>query len=149
MSEAVAVDRLERMSAQWECEQLIRRYAYLNDYGEYEALAGLFAEDGMLSRSDSGGKPVVGRQAILDFFRARPNRLSRHLVNNIVINLETERTARGACYVILYATIATEGTKGKIPRAERRVIGCCDDRFVKTPDGWRFAERKLTLTMTT
>ncbi len=149
MTEAVSLDRLELMTAQWECEQLVRRYAYLNDQMEYEALADLFAEDGILLRPDMPGEPVKGRQAILEFFRSRPNRLSRHLVNNIVITVDSDHTARGCSYIILYQTISAEGTRGKIPRCERRIIACSNDKFVKTAEGWRYAERRLSLTMTT
>ena len=147
--EAFSRDKLELMSAQWECEQLIRRYGHLNDAKDYEQLVELFAEDGVLMRPDGRDSPIVGRQAILNFFRSRPHRLSRHLINNPVITVTSETAAQGISYVVLYATISAEMAKGKIPRADRRIIGCFKDKFVNTAEGWRFAERCCTLVMTT
>ena len=40
----------DRVIIQHECEQLILRYAHLNDLGDWQGLAGTFTEDASFSR---------------------------------------------------------------------------------------------------
>ena len=41
---------IERAAIGWECERLIHLYAMLNDAGDFEAMAGMFTEDGVFAR---------------------------------------------------------------------------------------------------
>jgi hypothetical protein len=60
----------------------------------------------------------------------------RHLTGNVVATGDGH-TATGAAYVLVYTT-----EKGSPP--SMRSSGRYDDRLRRTPEGWRFAERRYS-----
>jgi len=76
----------------------------------------------------------VGREAILTAFKGRPPRVTRHICSNIVIDVESATAARGSSAMLLFTS--ADGAP---------LIGGFEDRFVLTEQGWRFAERRGTL----
>jgi hypothetical protein len=133
-------------AAEWACERLVRLFAVLNDAREYERLAGLFTEDGVFARPTAPDVPIAGRAAILAFFRSRPPRLTRHIVANTLISVETPERARGVSYVVLYS--AAEGASPAKVDAPL-LVGAYDDTFVRTAAGWRFARRLGSVALST
>jgi hypothetical protein len=120
---------------EWECARLINLYAQLNDAARWEELAALYAADGSMTRPTAPDAPIIGRDAILAAFQSRPARTTRHICSNIVIDVETATAARGSSAMLLF-------TAANAPP----LVGGFEDRFVLTGDGWRFAERRGTLT---
>ena len=122
------------------CERLVLDFAYYSDHQEYESLAQLFAADGIMGRP--GLVPVVGRDAILQAYRARPaGRMTRHVCSNIQITAESADRAWGLTYAVVYSATGDE-------KAQER-IGEFEDQFVRTTDGWRFASRQARFVMHT
>lgn len=117
-----------------DCARLIARYANRNDAADWEALAALYAADGRMARPTAPDDWIAGREAILAAFRARPARLTRHICSNVEITVVDADTALGESAMLLFTG---EGP----PR-----VGSFLDRFVRTQDGWRFAERRGFLT---
>lgn len=115
--------------------RLVHLYAQLNDAARWAEVAALYASDGSMTRPTAPDEPVIGRAAILAAFEARPPRTTRHVCANVVIDVESETLARGTSAMLLYTAA------DKPP-----LIGGFEDRFVRTDDGWRFAERRGTLT---
>ena len=124
----------EQLRIEWRCARLIALYANLNDEARWDEVAALFAEDGVMSRPSAHDVPIAGRAAILAAFRARPARKTRHVCSNVVIDVESTESARGTSAMLLYAG------------EDRPLVGSFRDRFILTPDGWRFAERHGSLT---
>lgn len=122
-----------RRAAEHDCARLIALYANLNDEARWEEVAALYAEDGVMYRPTAPDQGVEGREAILAAFKARPPRTTRHVCSNVVIEVETETTARGTSAMLLF-------TGDGAP-----LVGSFHDRFVLTADGWRFAERRGSL----
>ena len=122
-----------RRAIEWECSRLINLYANLNDAARWPEVADLYAEDGLMTRPSAPAVEIVGRAAILAAFTARPPRATRHMCSNIVIDVERADAARGSSAMLLF-------TGGPAP-----LVGGFEDRFVLTGDGWRFAERRGTL----
>ena len=117
-----------RLADERACERLITRYTHLVDFGEAPAIADLFTADGVW-RTDEFA--MRGRDEIRAGFERRQGvtrRLSRHVCTNMLIDVDGD-TATGLCYLVNYRHDSGTG------EAEYR------DRFVRTPDGWRFAER--------
>ncbi len=85
------MDESEILAAEWACERLIRRYAQLNDEGDWEAVVSLFTEDGAFARPHDPTNRIVGRDALLAFFKGRPARLGRHFVSNTVVTVGGRR----------------------------------------------------------
>jgi ketosteroid isomerase-like protein len=125
----------ERRAIEHDCARLVAHYANLNDAGEWEQLAALYAEDGAMARPTAPDAPVMGRAAILAAFRARPARTSRHICSNVVIEVEGPDAARGTSAMLLFTA----------PDAAP-LVGSFHDRFMRTAEGWRFAERRGSLT---
>jgi ketosteroid isomerase-like protein len=122
----------ERRAIEADCERLIKRYVNLGDAGDWAAVAALYTEDAVFRRP-SGGDAIRGREAILASFIARPARTQRHVVANVVVEVEDEAHARAFSVIVLY-----QG--GPAP-----LVGTYTDKLVRTVEGWRFAERVGTL----
>lgn len=125
----------ERRAIEWDCTRLINLYANLNDEARWEEVVALYAEDGLMTRPTAPDAPIVGREALRAAFLARPPRTSQHVVGNIVVGVESETEARAKSVILLFT-----GKEGP------PLIGTYRDRFVKTEEGWRFAERRGALT---
>ncbi len=124
----------EGLQIEWQCARLVALYANLNDEERWDEVAALYSEDGVMARPTAPDALIVGRAAILAAFKARPPRVTRHICSNIVINVESANAARGRSAMVLY----TDNTVS--------VVGSFDDRFVLTDEGWRFSERRGSLT---
>ena len=110
------------------CERLVLDFAYFSDHREYESLGALFTEEGIMVRPS--GTRLEGRNAIVTAYRATPaDRITRHICTNIRITVESSDRARGTTYATVYSNSST-------PK-----IGEFEDEFLRTPEGWRIAER--------
>jgi hypothetical protein len=105
----------------------------------------LYTEDGRMSRPTAPDEFISGRAAILAAFTARPRRASRHVVANVLVTLEGEERARAASQILLYTGTAAEDGGLPILSAASPLVGTWQDIVVKTPEGWRFAERRGSL----
>jgi hypothetical protein len=138
---------VERMAAEWACERLVRKFAMLNDDRDHEGLAALFTEDGSFSRPLDPDNPIVGRDNIMVMFRDRPPRLSRHIMTNSVIDIASSTEARGRSYLTFVSS--TDVDSPRPVKAEPAIhVGQYDDVFVLTDKGWRFKERRGSLSLT-
>ncbi len=123
----------DRRAAEADCARLIALYANLNDEARWDEVAELYANDGIMVRPTAPNAPVAGREAILEAFKARPPRTTRHICSNVVIDVESDSTARGTSAMLLFTG---EGAP---------LVGSFHDRFILTDEGWRFAERRGSL----
>jgi hypothetical protein len=127
----------ERRAIEWDITQLIVRYANLNDQGRWEDVAALYVEDGQMARPTAPDTPVVGRDAILASFLARPARVTQHVISNITVDVESPTAASAWSGITLY-----------IAKDAPPLLGWFKDKLVLTDDGWRFADRRGGLTFT-
>lgn len=125
----------ERRAIEWDCTRLINLYANLNDEARWDEAVSLYAEDGLMTRPTAPDDEIVGREALLAAFLARPTRTSQHVVANIVVNVESPSAARAKSVILLF-----------LGKDAPPLIGTYRDRFVLTQEGWRFAERRGALT---
>ena len=124
----------ERRAIEADCARLIARYANLNDAADWQGVADLYVEDGRMARPTAPDDWTQGRAAILAAFLARPARTTRHVCSNVVIDVISPTQAVGESAMLLF-------TGDGAPK-----VGSFHDRFVLTPAGWRFAERRGSLT---
>lgn len=129
----MTLEMITRQAIEAACARLVNLYANLNDAGRWEEVAALYAADGWMTRPSDPDARIVGPDAILAAFKARPPRTTRHICANIVIDVDSDTSARGESAMLLF-------TGHGAP-----LVGSFHDRFVRTADGWRFAERRGTM----
>lgn len=135
------MDGLQRLLIENACRELVLRSVERTDAHDAAGLAALFAADGVLRRPS--GPPLAGRAAIEAAYAQRPReRLTRHLVTNTLVEVESPARAAARSRVLLWAgsTEDAEGPQGR-PLRGPQLMGEFDDRFVLTDEGWRFASR--------
>lgn len=130
------MDALETLLAEREIGRMIVAYAAANDAGEWEAVAATYVEDGRMSRPTAPDDFIEGREAILAAFRARPPRTTRHIVANVRVDVSGE-AATATSQILLFSAA------GQPP-----LVGSYHDKLVRTPEGWRFTERRGGLDFT-
>ena len=128
------MDALARLIAEREIERVILDYAACNDAGAWDQVAALYSDDGRMSRPTAPDAFIVGREAILAAFLARPPRITRHVCANVRVTLESPDQARADSQILLF-TGADQAP----------LVGSYADRLVRTTDGWRFTERRGNL----
>ncbi len=113
--------------------QLAARYNHAIDYGDPEAWAGTFAQDGVFN---SGPKPVTGHEALAQFAAGFATNMAgaRHWTNNHVVDINGDE-ATHSCYLNL---VQTKDGSSSI------VSGRYDDTLKKIDDQWRFTTRSVT-----
>jgi hypothetical protein len=142
MSDLDRLSPMERLLAEQACRDLVVQAAAFTDGQDHAAFAALFAEEGVLVRP--GAQPLHGRAAIVASYASRPSgRLTRHLISNSLVTLESATQARATSAVLLWSGAMSDaaGPFGR-PAHARQVVGEFDDRFVHTPQGWRIARRE-------
>ena len=135
------LDEDARRAIEVDCERLIKHYVNLNDAQDWPAVAALYSEDARFARPSQPGVFVEGREAILASFLARPARAQRHVIANVVVEVEDETHARAFSVIVLYMGDVPEGGGLPVQDPKSPLIGTFTDRLVRTRDCWRFAER--------
>ena len=139
----------EKQAIARECERLVIAFCNYNDARDYEALADLFTEDGVFARPSDPSNPIKGRTTIRERFSAKPRELlTRHLVSNVLITVESREAARGVSYMTLFTGQEPPGAKLPVPASPTVQIGQIESRFVRTIHGWRIAEHIGSLALT-
>ncbi len=137
---------LDRLVIESECTRLVYRYAGLNDAGDYVGVADLFTADGSFARPTAPETPLVGRDVIRAAFAARPKgRMSRHIVSNVIIEVESETLARGTSYILLFTAAAPESGTAKADPVQ--LVGGFSDTFAKEDGIWKFRQRQGSVSL--
>lgn len=127
------MDEIQQLLAENEIRTLVARYAQYTDDARIQEWTELFVED---ARMEAGGQPMEGRAALTEWITAVTSSMKlRHMMAGTVVVVDSATEAHGTADMTLLA--AVEGS-WIIAGAPRYV-----DRYVKTADGWRFAERIL------
>jgi len=135
--ELAAADRAE-------IGDLLARYCFALDGRDWEALRDVFAADAGITYS--GGRVSTGIDQIVTFMRTTASAVAvtQHLLHTSLVRATGPDTAAGRTHVTAHHV----GYDVALPAAEAltyTVTGTYDDRFTRTPAGWRISERTLTL----
>jgi 3-phenylpropionate/cinnamic acid dioxygenase small subunit len=118
-------------------DDLLTRYAAAIDTKDWDLLDTCFTPDAFIDYTSAGGTkgnyPEV-RAWLAEALAAFP--MTQHLVTNRTVTLDGD-TGRGRAY--FYNPMGSPGPDGAMQLFF--VGGYYNDRFVRTPDGWRIAER--------
>lgn len=127
------------------CTALILSYARLVDHGRAAEVADLFVEDGVWEWDVDR---LEGRDRVRTAFQrrqARDDRVSRHVCTNVAVEVVDPDHAAGVTYLTLYRQDGVETVPG--PLDGPVLVGEYHDRFVRTPEGWRFAHRRVEVAL--
>ena len=132
------MDEATRIRIEHDCGKLPLLFAKYADDGNHAALADLFAADGTYDRPFQPGYPFHGRGAIQAIFRDRPPILVRHLVTNVLVEVESETRARGSNYVVMMSNHELV----EPPQSANGIfVGGFEDHYLKVGGEWRFKSR--------
>ncbi|MFJ5229024.1 nuclear transport factor 2 family protein [Kitasatospora sp. NPDC088391] len=134
---------LERMLAERACERLLVDFIHRLDLGEPGSVAELFTPDGYW-HWPYGDRRIEGREALGRYFASRPaDRLSRRLMTNILVTVESATTARSVSYLTTYRVDGYAGgmTEPRLPVG----IGHYEDTFRKVDGSWLLHGRTVFL----
>ncbi len=134
------MDAMNRLLIERECERLVTLYCHYVDHGEAAKIADLFTVDGVWR---GPGVEMRGIEEVRKGFcirQANAARMSRHVCNNLLIDVVDEDNATGTVYLTLYRHDGEEGRRIS-PLEGPVLVGEYRDRFVRATAGWRFAER--------
>lgn len=125
--------RIARLEARVEIQELLIRYTLLIDDHEFDALGELFTAD---ARFGSPGGARVGRTDIVEHYRVRGEQypISLHVARGAVLEFDDADHARGQ--VLGFSEQAS---------AQHSVITAFryDDRYVRADGRWRFGQRDV------
>ena len=136
------MDDLQRLLIERECERLVTLYCHHVDHGEAAKIADLFSQDGVWA---GPGVRMQGKEQLRKGFGAREAntaRMSRHVCNNLLLQVIDDDHAEGTVYLTLYRHDGEEGRRVS-PLEGPVLVGEYRDRFVRTEEGWRFEERRI------
>lgn len=121
--------------AREEIRDTLVRYNHGGDRGKFDEMIECFAPDGVLVIVD--GATHRGRDALRDFFAGVGGAVNpaltqmRHSVTNVVIDLESDTSARASSYFHVITDIGLDHW------------GRYRDRLARFDDGWRLTERSV------
>ena len=133
----------ERNAIRLACEALSNEFAWSVDHRDYQAVAELFTEEGVLDR---GGHVASGRGEILAAMEARPIELTaRHVITNFRIESISEREVCATSYVTIYLLPKSDS---QLPHKDSLTAAAAflaenHDLFVSTDTGWRISHRRV------
>jgi len=128
-----------------ECGKLPLLFAKYADGGDYEAIAELFAEDCVYARPFQPQVEHRGRDTVRAMFRDRPPILVRHVVSNVLVEVLSDKEARGTNYVTMLSNHASTEPPQE---AGGIYVGEFVDHYVKTKHGWKFQSRHGIIALT-
>lgn len=137
------VSPVERMLAERACERIVVDFVHRLDLGEPGSVAELFTSDGVWYWP-FGERRIEGREALRGYFASRPaDRLSRRLMTNIAVTVETETAARAISYLTTYRVDGYAG--GMVDSRLPANVGHYEDTFRKVGGAWLLASRTVFL----
>jgi hypothetical protein len=136
---------VERIAIERECQRLVTSYCHYVDHGEAAKIAELFTDDGEWLSADI---KMIGKEKLRKGFagrQANTARMSRHVCNNLLIDVIDEDNAEGVVYLTLYRYDGEVGRKFSPMDEQPAMVGEYRDKFVRTDEGWRFSKRVIDI----
>lgn len=118
--------------------EVLSRYSYALDSRDWDALADVFAADGVAEFGELGGRHE-GPAAIASFVRSVLEGLdaSQHLIGSQSAQVDGDRATARCYFQAQHVIVGASGGNCYL------VGGTYEDELVRTPDGWRIALRRL------
>jgi 3-phenylpropionate/cinnamic acid dioxygenase small subunit len=128
------MNALDTLFAEREIGRILASYAHYADDGDADSFSALFADDGVLL---VGEERLEGPEAVAAWLPTTLGKPLRHLMMNILIDVEDEEAASGSLDVLLLR----KGSAGWHIFGTLRYT----DRYVRAAGTWKIAQRTATL----
>jgi hypothetical protein len=128
----------EIRDAEHDCTNALYRFYGKIDAGDFNAVAQLMAPEGVWHRQGEQLKGPAG--ALVALGKRDPRIASAHLVCNPVVDLLEPGLAEVSALVLVLRTVNEGASVPPVP-APRAVLRC-QDRLVRTEQGWRFLVKR-------
>jgi len=132
----------QRIRIERECERLVTRYCHFIDHGEAARVAELFTEDGVWESPEVRMDGIDSLRKGFAHRQNRTDRMSRHVCNNLLLEVVDADHATGCVYLTLYNHDG-DPERPISPLEGARLVGEYRDQFRRTPEGWRFSRRDI------
>lgn len=123
---------------EWDCQRLILEFYGLLDDKRYDALADLFAEDGVWVRL---GHELVGPAGIKHAMAERDSWLTMHVVSNLRIKVIDAYHAETVQYVTLYRQEGIDPNAGPPPVVMPLGLLRHTDKLIRVGKVWKFQRK--------
>lgn len=150
MSDSVRYDLLQRAefgvarlapADRAEIQDLNARFAWALDTQDFDALVQVFTPDTHYRALE---REFDDRDALIASFRARTGpRTTRHGLGNLLLTTDGPDVALGLGSWHTFAAHANH-TESEPPSVQLYMVADFRDRYVRTRDGWRIAERSIS-----
>jgi 3-phenylpropionate/cinnamic acid dioxygenase small subunit len=121
----------------YEIEQVMYRYAWMVDRREWQLMDSVFAPGATIDYTSTGGQKGPYRPTLEWLDRALTGwPINLHFITNVTIELDGDRASSKCLFQAPMARARADGSQDVITNA-----GYYIDRWVRTSDGWRIAER--------
>lgn len=141
---AASVSHDDAVAIKAEIKQLVDAYGVYRDDFNAAGYASLFAEDGkFFFQGDVFEGRAVLQKRVEDADHAT---VYMHMMSSGHIEIIDENNATGAHYAAIYSVTPDEPVAGGGPISVPgpSVIGKYSDKYIRTEEGWRFAERSFS-----
>lgn len=141
----------QQQSIEQACTKLVNLYYHYNDNRDFRSAAALFSEDGAFARPTDPENFTVGRANIQAAYESRPHdRIARHIISNIIIDVVDTEHAKGSCYATLFmAPVDAEKAQFGVKANDSQLMGEFDMEFILTDEGWKIARSTGRIIFTT
>ncbi len=134
------MDSVLRTTLTMSCQEAVVRFFAALDGGRLDEVATAMADDGIWHRQ---GAELRGPDAVSRALAARPaGRVTAHLVQNFLVDLDDEENARVRYLVLTYRHDAPDGVVDVAPLGQPYSIAAYDDRMRRGGATWLVQERR-------
>lgn len=137
------MDDLQRLTIESDCIRLMNQFSWCVDAMDYDGVVALFTPDCTFGRADVY---YQGHEGLRQSLAARaPDRITRHVVSNAVVDVVDADNARGKAYCLVF------GHRGALNAAGEAALGVPDSlilytgEFKRSPEGWRISRWHIGL----
>lgn len=131
---------LGRLTLEREIALVLRRYALMCDERDWAAIGDVFSTD---ARADYGGWKLDDRAAILAMLKKSLDGCgpTQHLLGNLEVTIEAEAVSSRV------SVRAAHRGAGARSGETYDCLGEYHDRWTRTSDGWRIAQRRMVVAL--
>lgn len=124
-------------------QEIMHRYALMVDRHEWQLMDSIFAPQGTVDYSSTGGKSGGYKETLAWLERAlAPWPLNLHFISNAIIEINGDEASSTCAFQAPMGRLETDGTQTMMTN-----IGYYHDTWLRCADNWRIQHRRCEQTM--